>query len=150
MLKRLESLDTNPRYKLLQFQKTQLDRLLPPAHNNGAGKDDGSPLIDTTVLSNLLMELSTLLHDRDDLLDTLQAKVKEIRHGNDISSLLERVDPSKYDSTLRKVRPPLSSLGCALEFCVIAVHMASEARGRSNYYFLWLCFSFSRNCFNTQ
>ena len=109
LLKRLESLDTNPRYKLLQFQKAQLDRLLPPAQNNN-NNNSSSPLIDTSVLSQLLVELSTLLHDRDDLLDALQAKKKQMFQENDISSLLQRADPSTYDSILGKIRAPIDAL----------------------------------------
>jgi hypothetical protein len=56
LLKRLEQLDTNPRYKLLQFQKSQLDRLLPGSSGDGGG---GAPRnrFDTSRLSRLLVDL---------------------------------------------------------------------------------------------
>ena len=68
LLRRLEILDTDPKYKLLQFQKSQLDRLLPGS--------SGQPLIDTTYLSRLLVELSAQLNDREVLLNLLKTEVK--------------------------------------------------------------------------
>jgi hypothetical protein len=70
LLRRLEILDTNPKYKLLQFQKSQLDRLLP-----GANASSG-PAIDTSSLSRLLVELSSLFHEREVLLNTIRQEVK--------------------------------------------------------------------------
>lgn len=70
LLRRLEILDTNPKYKLLQFQKSQLDRLLP-----GANASSG-PAIDTSRLSRLLVELSSLFHQREVLLNTIRQEVK--------------------------------------------------------------------------
>lgn len=70
LLRRLEILDTEPKYKLLQFQKSQLDRLLPGTGGNQA------PKIDTTHLSRLLVELSTLFHDREVTLNMLREEVK--------------------------------------------------------------------------
>jgi hypothetical protein len=68
LLRRLEILDTDPKYKLLQFQKSQLDRLLPGS--------SGEPLIDTSYLSRLLVELSAQLNDREVLLNLLKTEVK--------------------------------------------------------------------------
>jgi hypothetical protein len=73
LLKRLEQLDTNPKYKLLTFQKSQLDRLLPSAGN---GSNPRRPNIDTARLSRLLVELSALFDERQALLDTLRDEVK--------------------------------------------------------------------------
>lgn len=86
LLRRLEQLDTNPKYKLLQFQKSQLDRLLP---GSGIGSN-GRSGIDTSHLSRLLVELSTLFHEREVLLSAIQDKVKSF----DIEgALISRVDP---------------------------------------------------------
>jgi programmed cell death 6-interacting protein len=84
LLRRLEILDTNPKYKLLQFQKSQLDRLLP-----GANASSG-PAIDTSHLSRLLVELSSLFHEREVLLNTIREEVKSF----DIElTLTQQVDP---------------------------------------------------------
>jgi hypothetical protein len=71
LLKRLEQLDTNPKYKLLQFQKSQLDRLLPGSGGGSAGK-----VIDTSQLRRLMVDLSSLLKEREMLLNTLQVEVE--------------------------------------------------------------------------
>lgn len=80
LLKRLEQLDTNPKYKLLQFQKSQLDRLLP-----GSGGGGGGQSIDTSHLRRLLADLSSLLRERDVLLSTLEEEIKKY----DIQGILQ-------------------------------------------------------------
>lgn len=72
LLKRLEQLDTNPKYKLLQFQKSQLDRLLPGA-GNGSKRN---PAIATSRLSRLLVELSKLFDEREVLVNAFRDEVK--------------------------------------------------------------------------
>jgi ALIX V-shaped domain binding to HIV/BRO1-like domain/UBA/TS-N domain len=83
LLRRLEMLDTDPKYKLLQFQKSQLDRLLPGAGMVG-------PAIDTSVLSKLLVELSVLFREREMILSTMREELKNF----DIHSRLSEVDLS--------------------------------------------------------
>lgn len=87
LLRRLEILDTDPKYKLLQFQKPQLDRLLP-----GTGRD--GPSIDMSQLSRLLVELSSLFNDREVILNNLK---EEIKHNN-VQLLLSNVDPESPDA----------------------------------------------------
>mmetsp|Transcript_52547 Transcript_52547/g.127279 ORF Transcript_52547/g.127279 Transcript_52547/m.127279 type:complete len:848 (+) Transcript_52547:270-2813(+) len=87
LLKRLEQLDTNPKYKLLQFQKSQLDRLLP-----GAGNGPNSRrFIDTSHLSRLLVKLSGLFDERQSLLDAFR---EEVRNFDIISALQMHIDRS--------------------------------------------------------
>jgi programmed cell death 6-interacting protein len=86
LLKRLEQLDTNPKYKLLQFQKSQLDRLLPGAGNGSKQR----PVIDTSHLSRLLVELSRLFGERESLLNTFRDEVSEF---DIINALQTQVDP---------------------------------------------------------
>lgn len=100
LLRRLEILDTNPKYKLLQFPKSQLDRLLP-------GSDGGpNTLIDTSNLVRLLGELSALFHERDGLLNTFKQDVKDY----DIRGLLQKEQRqgaggnSDYRETLKYAR----------------------------------------------
>ncbi|CAB9506601.1 Programmed cell death 6-interacting [Seminavis robusta] len=83
LLRRLEMLDTDPKYKLLQFQKSQLDRLLPGAGMVG-------PAIDTSLLSKLLVELSVLFREREMILSTMREELKNF----DIHSRLSEVDLS--------------------------------------------------------
>lgn len=84
LLRRLEMLDTDPKYKLLQFQKSQLDRLLPGAGMVG-------PAIDTSLLSKLLVELSVLFREREMILSTMREELKNF----DIHSRLAEVDLSQ-------------------------------------------------------
>ena len=83
LLRRLEMLDTDPKYKLLQFQKSQLDRLLPGAGMVG-------PAIDTSMLSKLLVELSVLFREREMILSTMREELKNF----DIHSRLCEADLS--------------------------------------------------------
>jgi len=87
LLRRLEMLDTDPKYKLLQFQKSQLDRLLPGAGMVG-------PAIDTSLLSKLLVELSVLFREREMILNTMREELKNF----DIHSRLCEVDLSNVAS----------------------------------------------------
>jgi len=87
LLRRLEILDTNPKYKLLQFQKSQLDRLLPGAAGGAL------PEIDTSVLSRLLVELSALFHEREVLMNTIKAEVDNF----DIQGILQSRAPNGTD-----------------------------------------------------
>eukprot|EP00540_Astrosyne_radiata_P010466 CAMPEP_0116827790 /NCGR_PEP_ID=MMETSP0418-20121206/3299_1 /TAXON_ID=1158023 /ORGANISM="Astrosyne radiata, Strain 13vi08-1A" /LENGTH=413 /DNA_ID=CAMNT_0004456613 /DNA_START=30 /DNA_END=1267 /DNA_ORIENTATION=+ len=86
LLRRLEILDTDPKYKLLQFQKSQLDRLLPGA---GGRQQHHQQMIDTTTLSRLLVELSTLFHERDVTLNMLREEVQNY----DIRQKVAEIDP---------------------------------------------------------
>ncbi|KAL3923327.1 MAG: hypothetical protein SGILL_001721, partial [Bacillariaceae sp.] len=83
LLKQLDQLDTNPKYKLLQFQKSQLDLLVPNA-SSGA-HNQNLETIDTSQLSRLLVELSRLFDDRELALSRLHKSVKEF----DIHAALE-------------------------------------------------------------
>jgi ALIX V-shaped domain binding to HIV/BRO1-like domain/UBA/TS-N domain len=89
LLRRLEMLDTDPKYKLLQFQKSQLDRLLPGAGMVG-------PAIDTSLLSKLLVELSVLFREREMILSTMREELKNF----DIHSRLSEVDLTGANATI--------------------------------------------------
>ncbi|KAL3924255.1 MAG: hypothetical protein SGILL_001153 [Bacillariaceae sp.] len=84
LLKHLDQLDTNPKFKLLQFEKSQLDLLVPASNQPTAP-------IDTSHLSRLLVGLSRLFKEREVLLDSLQESVKVF----DIDAALEaEVNPA--------------------------------------------------------
>jgi hypothetical protein len=70
-LQRCEILDTDPKFRLLKFQKSQLDRLLP-----GRGDGLGGSDIDVSSLSRHLVDLSALFNDRESLVHTLREGVK--------------------------------------------------------------------------
>jgi programmed cell death 6-interacting protein len=90
LLKRLDQLDTNPKYKLLQFQKSQLDRLLPGAGGSNNNNNNSSTVVDTSRLSQLLVELSALFNERDELILSLQENFQNF----DIVGFVEsQVDP---------------------------------------------------------
>jgi hypothetical protein len=78
LLKRLEILDTDPKYKLLQFQKSQLDRLLPGASSGGRGPGGAAAEFDVNNLSRYLVELSTLFNERETMLRTYKDEVQSL------------------------------------------------------------------------
>lgn len=86
LFRRLEQLDVEPKYNLLQFSKSQLDRLLPGA------RDVTNPnmVFDTQHLTDLLAELSALFQEREDLLNMIR---NEFRNYDIVGALQARVDP---------------------------------------------------------
>jgi programmed cell death 6-interacting protein len=103
LIRRLESLDTDPKYKLLQFQKSQLDRLLP------AG-EEGEPPIDSSRLARLLVALSSLFDEREDFLHKLRSEAKKY----DIAWKMAGVDPKSptaKEDYERVVQMSLKSFG---------------------------------------
>jgi hypothetical protein len=103
LIRRLENLDTDPKYKLLQFPKSQLDRLLP------AG-EDGEPQIDTSRLARLLVALSSLFDEREDLVQMLRSEAKKY----DIAGKMASVDPkcsTANEDYERVVQMSLKSFG---------------------------------------
>jgi len=98
LFRRLEQLDIEPKYNLLQFSKSQLDRLLPGARGGntthpGDDTDDSSSIaVDTQHLSYLLGELSALFQERANLMD----RIRNDFQGFDIlEALTARVDPAR-------------------------------------------------------
>lgn len=103
LMQQCTSLDTDPKYKLLQFSKVQLDRLL-----SSTGISRQKEPIDTTQLARLLVALSSLFDEREELLDTLEAKASEY----DIESKLATIDPSSpnaHDEYERVVQESIQS-----------------------------------------
>jgi ALIX V-shaped domain binding to HIV/UBA/TS-N domain len=96
VLHRLELLDTDPKYKLLQFRKSQLDRLLP------AGSSGGN--IDVSNLNRYLVELSTLFDERESLILSLQNKLESYDISADLALVREH-DPNadvQYKAIVKK------------------------------------------------
>lgn len=81
LMERLQILETDPKFRLLRFQKSQLDHLLPQV-------DSSSSHIDVTSLSRYLIDLSAVFDEREVILETLRQRVKTY----DVSKDLERVD----------------------------------------------------------
>lgn len=106
LLQRLQQLDTNPKYKLLQFSKSQLDRLLPAATSDNR--------FDTFRLSRRLVELSTLLKNRQLLVDQLQADYE----GLDVRGIFEEEQPTtpqEWERALKVAKSALDGILHALE-----------------------------------
>jgi programmed cell death 6-interacting protein len=99
LFKRLDNLDLNPKYKLLQCQKPQLDRLLP-------GLNSDHPPIDVSRLDELLEDLSALIASRNLFLKQIEDKINSF----DIKKELEtRVAPdSAVDDSYIKLIKQLS------------------------------------------
>jgi programmed cell death 6-interacting protein len=87
LFKRLDQLDTNPKFKLLQFQKSQLDMLLP-GNKKGNGQQERHA-IDTSYLSRLFVELSNLFDEREVKLNSLH---ESVNHFDIDAALASHVD----------------------------------------------------------
>jgi uncharacterized membrane protein YgcG len=90
LFKRLELLNTDPKYRLLQFRKTQLDRLIPSAahhiHNNSTTTTQQD--INVEELSRYLVELSLLFQQRDDLLDAVKKQMRT-KHAACVNEMIQ-------------------------------------------------------------
>jgi BRO1-like domain/ALIX V-shaped domain binding to HIV/UBA/TS-N domain len=71
--RRSELLETDPKFRLLQLQKSQLDRLIPAQSEAEHGHDD---LMDVSQLNNYLVDLSDLFNERETILHALREKGK--------------------------------------------------------------------------
>lgn len=67
LLQRCEALENDAKFRLLKFSKSQLDRLLPRSRD--------SPALDLKVLSQLLIDLSSLFDRRERAIQTLREQV---------------------------------------------------------------------------
>jgi hypothetical protein len=96
LIARCDRLDTEQNFKLLQFAKSQLDRLLPAQDASRGG-------IDTSLLRRLLVDLSALYSERKDMLLAL----KEAAGIYDIRPAIVELDPNdpdvdtKYENIVR-------------------------------------------------
>ena len=104
-----DELDRDPKFKLLQCSKSQLDRLLP-------GVSESQTAIDT-FLSRQLVELSNLINYRSSILDTLQANIKTYN----IREKLLAVDPDspyasqEYHSVVKKSQKSFSGIAYEIQ-----------------------------------
>mmetsp|Transcript_9423 Transcript_9423/g.22876 ORF Transcript_9423/g.22876 Transcript_9423/m.22876 type:complete len:922 (+) Transcript_9423:227-2992(+) len=84
---RLEQLNVEPKYNLLQFPKSQLDRLLPAARES----IDSTMIFDTHSLTYMWEELLDVFHQRD----TLLKSIRDHTENYDILGALQsEVDPT--------------------------------------------------------
>ena len=86
VFQRLEQLDNEPKYNLVQCPKSQLDRLLPGAKCNAENSEIAAI---TQHLSDLLGDLSTLFQERDELMNIFQ---KELDNFDIVGALKSKVD----------------------------------------------------------
>ena len=106
-----EVLDKDPKFKLLQFGKSQLDRLLPG--NSGAK----APAASTANLSRLLVELSNLFQARETTLGILKEQVKNYN----IRERILTVDPDspnaddEYGLVVKKSQKSFSGIAYELQ-----------------------------------
>lgn len=84
LLGMLETFETDPKFKLLHYSKGQLDVLIPA---------QTGPAVDTSDLASSLVELSSLLRERERILNALRKEVKDY----DIWSKLKEVDDDGSD-----------------------------------------------------
>lgn len=89
LIRRCEILESDPKFRLLKLQKSQLDRLLP------AGRG-GSAEIDVSLLSNYLVDLSALFNERDSLLHTMKEEAKTYNISEDLSSIGQQASGDAY------------------------------------------------------
>lgn len=134
LLRRLEQLDVNPKYKLLQFQKAQLDRLLPGTGGIG-------PAFDTTQLRRLLVELSKLIEDRENLLRTLEQEIQDydiqatleahIANGQDFGAVFKYAK-SAFDGLLFEIRANFDKQSALLRSIMLENDFFLQAQGKGD------------------
>lgn len=143
LLKRLDQLDTNPKFKLLQFQKSQLDMLLPGSRDGDHRQERSN--IDTSTLSRLLVDLSSLFNERESLLNSLHNSVRQFDRD---AALESYVDPStatdetyqqavsdllhSFDGIFQDVRDNIDSQDGLLRSVLAENEQFRIARQRSN------------------
>jgi len=112
LLQRCQGLDTDPKFKLLKFQKSQFDHFLPGnrnitaagAESNSINSATASVPIDVSALSGYLVELSALLEEREKALQMLKEKVLTYDLAGDFTTLMKEVGDnySKEDDVYRQ------------------------------------------------
>jgi hypothetical protein len=94
LARRCEMLEKDPKFRLLTYPKSQLDRMVPPASSSRSGNHGD---IDVSALSKKLVELSTLFNERESLIHSLKEKWKTYNIVADLSKV--QVDPSRPGSS---------------------------------------------------
>jgi len=99
LFRRLKQLDIEPKYDLLQFSKSQLDRLLPGTRgrrqtgsDDNNNDDDSDMVANTQHLSYLLGELKELFQERANLMALIR---KEFKNFDVLGALRAKVDPTR-------------------------------------------------------
>jgi hypothetical protein len=112
LLRRLEVLDTDPKFKLLQLERAQLDLLLPGVVASAKRKRGAASEFVVSNLSRYLVELSTLFNERDLMLTAFKDSTFNISAhlsqvalaGNGVASEIQIVLDSSRRSLQTKVQ----------------------------------------------
>jgi ALIX V-shaped domain binding to HIV len=105
LIRRCEVLETDPKFRLLRLQRAQLDRLVPArtTHNGPAEAD-------VTALSNLLVELSSLFHERESLRHDLNEQAKTYNIAEDLSSIGPQASAEDYRQVVERAKSSFHGL----------------------------------------
>ena len=130
VLERLETLSSEPKFKLLNCRKTQLDRLIPKQK----GKD-----IDMTKLNDLLDRLSSLFHQRESLVESLEVGLNDIQFWEECQRTGRNEGRDSLPGTLQNtIIPSIEEAGNTLRENLDSQHDLLEAIIRENEAFLSL------------
>jgi ALIX V-shaped domain binding to HIV/BRO1-like domain len=118
LLNRCKLFTTDPKFRLLKLQKVQLDRLLPPISPT-ENTNSNTNTYDITVLSNFLVDLSTLFNERDTIMHRLKEHSKTYNVGKDLATIGPHSSEDIYkqltDMALTSLQPIVNEMSLNLE-----------------------------------
>jgi hypothetical protein len=81
----VELIQTDPKFKLLDFKQSQLNKLLPAV-------ETATPPIDVTHLSSLVLKLNPLFGERESMLQKLKEDIKAFEIEDELRSRIEETN----------------------------------------------------------
>ena len=120
LMKRCDVFDTDPKFRLLKLEKSQLDRLIPPlkATMQNDDDDDGN-IYDTIIIRNLLVDLSKLFNHRETIIHTLHEHCKTFDMSEKLMNRCSNASDGKYqqivDLALTSLQPLVNEMRMNLE-----------------------------------
>jgi BRO1-like domain/ALIX V-shaped domain binding to HIV/UBA/TS-N domain len=118
LLERCELFTTDPKFRLLKLPKSQLDRMFPPVAS-AENVDVKHNTYDITMLSNCLIDLSTLINDRDNIMHRLKEHRKTYNIGKDLANMgphtPEDICTHLVDLALETLQPLVHEISLNLE-----------------------------------
>lgn len=96
LIRRSETLVSDPKFRLLRLHKMQLDRLVP------VGLD--SPDVDVSLLSQMLVDLSVLFSERDSLRHNIKELAKTYNISNDLLLIGQKASAAEYRQVVDRAK----------------------------------------------
>ena len=119
LLKRCDVFDTDPKFRLLKLQKSQLDRLFPPLKAAEHDAEHDGSIFDTNTLRGLLVDLSKLFSHRETIIHTLQEYGKTYDISKELMDRGSNASDGMYqqvvDMALASLQPLVNEIRMNLE-----------------------------------